>query len=172
MPDLNKVFLIGNLTQDPELRYTASQIAVTDLRLAINRSWTSKDGDRREDTLFIDVTVWNRQAENCCQFLRKGRAVHIEGYLKMDSWDDKTTGEKRTKVKVEAERVQFLGGNRDDGGGADDGPAAREPRRVAQESRGAASNGASKAYGAGGGGPSRQSTPAQPESAADDDIPF
>ncbi len=112
MADLNKVFLIGRLAQDPELRYTPGGAAVTDLRVATSRVYTTKDGDRREEPLFIDVTVWNRQAENCCQYLAKGRQVHIEGYLKMDSWDDKTTGEKRTKIKVEAERVQFLDGRR------------------------------------------------------------
>src|SRR5215211_3145421 len=137
MADLNKVFLIGRLTQDPELRYTPNGAAVSDLRLATSRVYNTKDGERREETLFIDVTVWNRQAEHCCQYLRKGRLVHVEGFLKMDSWDDKTSGEKRTKIKVEGERVQFLDGRRDDAGGA--GPAAhdyddasspaREPRR-------------------------------------------
>ena len=67
-----------------------------------------KDGERREETLYIDVTVWDRQAENCCQYLRKGSGVHVEGHLKMDTWDDKTTGETRSKIKVLAERVQFL----------------------------------------------------------------
>ncbi len=118
MANVNKVFLIGNLTRDPELRYTPSGAAVTDLGLAINRIYTTKDGDRREETLFLDVTVWNRQAENCCQYLKKGRPIHVEGYLKMDSWDDKTTGEKRSKIKVEAERVQFLDSRRGDDSGS------------------------------------------------------
>src|SRR5215208_4702060 len=117
MANLNKVFLMGRLTRDPELRYTPNGAAVTDLPLAINRTYTTKDGDRREETLFVDVTVWNRQAETCCQYLKKGRAVHVEGFLKTESWDDKTTGEKRSKTKVEAERVQFLDGRRDEGGG-------------------------------------------------------
>src|ERR1700733_297690 len=112
MANLNKVFLIGNITRDPELRYTPNGSAVTDLRLAVNRMYTTKEGERREEVTFIDVTVWNRQAENCCQYLKKGRPVHVEGYLKLDSWDDKATGEKRSKLKVEAERVQFLGGAR------------------------------------------------------------
>ena len=98
MAQLNKVFLMGNLTRDPELRYTAGGTAVTDLGLAVNRSWTSEDGDRKDETLFIDVTVWKRQAETCCQYLKKGQPVHVEGYLKLDSWDDKTTGEKRKAV--------------------------------------------------------------------------
>jgi single-strand DNA-binding protein len=117
MADLNKVFLIGRLTQDPELRYTPGGAAVSDLRLATGRTYTNKAGESKEDTLFIDVTVWNRQAENCCQYLRKGRQVHVEGFLKSESWETQA-GEKRSKVKVEAERVQFLDPrDRDAGGG-------------------------------------------------------
>jgi single-strand DNA-binding protein len=108
MANLNKVFLMGRLTFDPELRRTPSGTAVTELRMAVNRQYSSREGERNEETLFIDVTVWDRQAENCCQYLKKGRSVHVEGHLKMDTWDDKTTGEKRSKVKVLAERVQFL----------------------------------------------------------------
>jgi len=110
MADYNKVLLIGRLTQDLELRFTPSGTPVTDIRLATSRNFTTKDGDRREETLFIDVTVWGRQAENCCQYLRKGRQVFVEGYLKMDSWEDKNTGDRRTKYGVVAERVQFLDG--------------------------------------------------------------
>ncbi len=100
MADFNKVFLIGRLTRDPELRYTPSGAAVADLGWRPAGRTTPKDGERREDKLFIDVTVWNRQAENCCQYLAKGRMVHVEGYLKMDTWDDRNTGEKRSKIKV------------------------------------------------------------------------
>jgi single-strand DNA-binding protein len=117
MADLNKVFLMGRLTFDPILRRTSTGTAVTELRMATTRKWQGHDGESREETLFIDVTVWDRQAENCCQFLRKGRSVHVEGSLKMDTWDDKTTGEKRSKIKVTAERVQFLDSSRADGGG-------------------------------------------------------
>src|SRR5580693_1329682 len=117
MADLNKVFLMGRLTFDPELRRTTGGTAVTELRMATSRSWTGRDGERREETLFIDVTVWDRQAENCCQYLRKGRSVHVEGSLKLDSWDDKTTGEKRSKIRVTAERVQFLDSTRSESGG-------------------------------------------------------
>jgi single-strand DNA-binding protein len=177
MAELNRVLLIGNLTQDPELRYTPSQVAVSDLRLAVNRSWSSKDGERREDTVFLDVTVWNRQAENCCQFLRKGSPVFVEGYLRMDSWDDKTTGEKRTKIKVEAERVQFLGRPREEAG---TGPAdefsspAREPRRGAADGRSATGNGPSHGgYPPATSGPARRpAAPSGPEAQGEDDIPF
>lgn len=137
MPDLNKVFLMGRLTFDPELRRTPSGTAVTELRMASSRSWSGRDGERREETLFIDVTVWDRQAETCCQYLRKGSSIHVEGYLRVDTWDDKTTGEKRSKIRVQADRVQFLDSRRTDGGGdpgaaGDDelgGPASsvREP---------------------------------------------
>ena len=119
MADLNKVFLMGRLTFDPELRRTPSGTAVTELRLATTRSWSGRDGERREETLFIDVTVWDRQAENCCQYLRKGSSVHVEGSLKMDTWDDKNTGEKRSKILVHADRVQFLDSRRGDSGGRD-----------------------------------------------------
>src|SRR3954471_1470253 len=121
MADLNRVFLMGRLTFDPELRYTPSGSAVTDLRMATSRTWTGKEGDRKEETLYIDVTVWDRQAETCCQYLKKGSQIHIEGSLKMDTWDDKTTGEKRSKIKVLAERVQFLDRRGDSGAG---GPAS------------------------------------------------
>jgi single-strand DNA-binding protein len=176
MPNLNKVFLMGNLTRDPELRYTANGSAVTDLGVAINRTWTGKDGERREEVVFIDVTVWNRQAETCCQYLKKGRPVHVEGFLKMDSWDDKTTGEKRSKLKVEADRVQFLDSRRDEAGGgsaSDDGsavPAARDAyarRGPAADSRGAGGRGPAAPS-----SPVAQRAPVEPEDEGDDDIPF
>src|SRR3954453_22767514 len=131
MADLNRVYLMGRLTFDPELRRTPSGTAVAELRMATSRSWQGRDGERREETLFIDVTVWDRQAEHCCQYLRKGSSVHVEGYLKMDTWDDKTTGEKRSKIRIQAERVQFLDRRSDTGGGMDSdamAPPAREPQ--------------------------------------------
>ncbi|MGC8640929.1 MAG: single-stranded DNA-binding protein [Isosphaeraceae bacterium] len=114
MADLNKVFLMGRLTFDPELRRTPGGTAVTELRMATSRNWMGRDGERREEKLFIDVTVWDRQAENCCQYLRKGSPIHVEGYLKMETWDDKNTGEKRSKIRVQAERIQFLDSRRGD----------------------------------------------------------
>ena len=189
MADLNKVFLMGRLTFDPELRRTPTGTAVTELRLATSRTWLGRDNERKEETLYIDVTVWDRQAETCCQYLKKGSPVHVEGYLKMDSWDDKTTGEKRTKVKVQADRVQFLE-RRDSVGSADDdsgsgGTAAREsyPRRAsgpAMESRGSGNGPApapTKSFStpSGGGSSSSPRRPApEPEPAGDEDedIPF
>lgn len=108
MADLCRCYLMGRLTADPELKPIGNDNSVTELRMAINRSWSDKSGDKKEETLFIDCTVWGRQAENCCKYLKKGSSVHVEGSLKMDSWVDKNTGEKRSKIKVTADRVQFL----------------------------------------------------------------
>jgi single-strand DNA-binding protein len=181
MADLNKVFLMGRLTFDPELRRTPSGTAVAELRMATSRSWTSRDGERREETLFIDVTVWDRQAENCCQYLRKGSAIHVEGSLKMDSWDDKTTGEKRSKIRVQADRVQFLDSRRgmDGSGGMDDdggAPPMREPGPARRggygDSRGPG-NGPSRApYPAPAGPSAGRRPPMEPEDGEEDDIPF
>jgi len=109
MANLNKVFLIGNITRDPELRYIPSGTAVLDLGMAINNRTKLADGTFREDTTFVDVTVWGKTAENCAEYLSKGRSVFVEGRLRMDQWDDKKTGEKRSKLRVTGERVQFLG---------------------------------------------------------------
>lgn len=175
MANFNKVFLIGNLTRDPELRYTPSGAAVANLGLAVNRYYNTKEGERREEVTFVDVTVWNRQAENCCQYLKKGRPVHVEGYLKMDSWDDKATGEKKSKLKVEAENVQFLdsrGGGGGDSGSETEFQAApsREPRRPAVgtgASRGSFGPPASEPA------PSRRSAPEPSrDDDEDEDIPF
>ena len=123
MASLNKVLLIGNLTQDPEVRRTTSGTAVSTLRMAVNESFQNKNGEKVERTVFLDVDVWDRQAETCQQYLSKGSPVCIEGRLQMDSWDDKETGQKRTRLKVRAERVQFLSGPRRDGA-VRDTPAA------------------------------------------------
>jgi single-strand DNA-binding protein len=177
MPQMNKVFLMGNLTRDPELRRLPSGTAVAELGLALNRTYTSKDGEKREEVTFVDVTVWDRTAENCCQYLRKGKAVHVEGYLKLDTWDDKTTGEKKSKLKVQADRVQFLD-RKDDAGGApmsgDDEYAAPAPRRNAPEPRGAgvpARGGYNNSPPAP--APAARRAPSPPvDSEDDDDIPF
>jgi single-strand DNA-binding protein len=115
MASLNKVLLIGNLTQDPELRRIPSGTAVSTLRLAVSESFQSKGGERVERTVFLDVDVWDRQAETCAQYLSKGSPVFVEGRLQLDSWDDKESGQKRTRLKVRADRVQFLSGPRRDG---------------------------------------------------------
>ena len=131
MATLNKVMLIGNLTRDPELHRTPSGTAVTTLRLALDDSYTNKSGERVERAGFLDVDVWDRQAELCQQYLFKGSPVFVEGRLQMDSWDDKESGQKRTRLKVRAERVQFLGSRREgagrDSGSVSDAPPAKAP---------------------------------------------
>ena len=123
MANLNKVFLIGNLTRDPELRYTPSGTAVAQLGLATNRRWKDRQsGEMREETTFVDVELWSKQAELAGQYLAKGRPVFIEGRLRLDQWEDRNTGQKRSKLKVVGERFQFLG-SRDEGGGRRAGPA-------------------------------------------------
>lgn len=108
MASLNKWLGIGNLTQDPELRRTPSGTAVSTMRLAVNESFQNKSGEKVEKTIFLDVDVWDRQAETCQQYLSKGSPVFIEGRLQMDEWDDKETGQKRSRLKIRADRVQFL----------------------------------------------------------------
>ena len=108
MANLNRVLLIGNLTKDPELRYTPQGIAVVNLRLAVNRRFRNKNQEFKEETCFITVVVWDKQAENCNQYLHKGSPVFIEGRLQSRSWED-SSGQKRNVIEVRAERVQFLG---------------------------------------------------------------
>jgi len=108
MANFNKVFLMGNLTKDPELRYTPQGTAVVNLRLAVNRKYRNKNQELKEETCFITVVVWNKQAETCNQYLHKGSACFIEGILQSRSWED-NAGQKRNVIEVRAERVQFLG---------------------------------------------------------------
>ncbi len=108
---LNKVMLIGNLGKDPEVRYTQGGQAVANLRIATSRSWTDKQsGQRKEETEWHDVEVWGKQAEQCGEFLAKGRQVFVEGRLKTDKWQDKQSGQERSRVKIVADSVRFLGG--------------------------------------------------------------
>src|SRR5689334_23766554 len=110
MASFNKVILLGNLTRDPEVRYTPKGSAVCDLGLAVNRSYTMDSGEKREEVTFVDVVLWSRLAEIAGEYLKKGRPVFIEGRLQLDSWDDKQTGQKRSKLKVVGEYLQLLGG--------------------------------------------------------------
>ena len=106
--NLNRVFLIGNLTRTPELRYTPSGTAVADLRLAVNRNYTTQGGEKREETCFLTVVVWGKQAESCGEYLDKGSPIMVEGRLQTRDWETKE-GQKRSVVEVVAERVQFMG---------------------------------------------------------------
>lgn len=108
MANLNKVFLMGNLTKDPELRYTPQGSAVANLRMAINRKYKNKNQELKEEVCFITAVVWSKQAEACNQYLRKGSPVFVEGMLQSRSWED-ASGQKRSVIEVRAERVQFLG---------------------------------------------------------------
>lgn len=139
MANLNKVMLIGNLTRDPELRYTPKGTAVADIGLAINRVWSNDQGQKQEETTFVDVTLWGRQAELAQQYLSKGRGAYIEGRLQMDTWDDKETGKKRSKLKVIGETLQFMpdGKGGSGGGGSDRPQAARPPQQRSGPPQGA-----------------------------------
>lgn len=123
MASLNKVLLIGNLTRPPELRYTPSGTAVADLRLAVNRAYTTQGGERREDTCFLTVVVWGKQAESCGEYLDKGSPILIEGRLQTRDWETKD-GQKRNVVEVVAERVQFMGRGKQAAGAPAAAPAA------------------------------------------------
>ena len=118
MASFNKVILMGGLTRDPELKQAASGVKVADLSLAITETWKDKSGESKETTCYVDVVVWQRQAELCCQYLSKGRQILVEGRLQLDEWENQQ-GEKRRKLRVRADRVQFLpDGRRNAGQGA------------------------------------------------------
>ena len=161
---VNKVILVGNLGKDPEVRYTAGGQGVANLRIATSRSWTDKQsGQRKEETEWHDVEVWGKQAEQCGEYLAKGRQVYVEGRLKTDKWQDKQSGQERSKVKVVADTVRFLGGRGAGGPGAGagggrggHGPGEEPPGGFEEGDVGGGPGGPGP--GAGGGGP--------------DDIPF
>lgn len=134
MANFNKVILAGNMTRDPELRYTPKGTAIAKFGLAINRNWTAEDGQKREEVTFVDVDAFGKQAEVIGQYLKKGRPVLVEGRLKLDQWDDKQTGQKRSRLGVVLESFSFLdSGNREGGGApsASSAPAAARPARPA-----------------------------------------
>jgi len=131
MASFNRVILMGNLTRDPEVRYTPNQTAVTDLGLAVNRVWYDKvSQQKREEVTFVDVTLWGRQAEVAGEYLSKGRSVLIEGRLQLDQWEDRDTGKKRSKLKVVCENMTMVGGRPDGssrgGGGGGGGQPANQ----------------------------------------------
>ena len=152
MASYNKVMLLGNLTRDPEVKYTPKGSAVADIGLAVNRTYTTDGGEKREETTFVDVTMWGRQAEIAGEYLKKGRPLFVEGRLQLDTWDDKQTGQKRSKMRVVCENFQMLGSR--DGGG-----------------EGGAGSGGAGGRSAGGGSRPAKSAPAA-EEPSDDDIPF
>ncbi|MEZ5405482.1 MAG: single-stranded DNA-binding protein [Verrucomicrobiia bacterium] len=134
MSSLNKVFLMGNLTRDPEVRYTPKGTAVTDISIAINTVYRTQEGDEKEEVTYVDIVTWGRQAETCGQYLTKGAPVFVEGRLQLDQWEDKD-GQKKSRLRVRAERVQFLGRPRNaefrEGAAAASVPAAKEAEKGA-----------------------------------------
>jgi single-strand DNA-binding protein len=137
MANFNKVLLMGNLTRDPEVKYTPKGTAVCDLGVAINDSYKAQDGTIKETVTYVDIEVWGRTAENCKQYLTKGRGVFVEGQLRLDQWET-PQGEKKSKMKVRADRVQFLGGPGRPGGAeqrsaSSSGPTAARPASTLSE---------------------------------------
>ena len=118
MPNLNKVMLMGNLTRDPELKYTQSGSAICDIGLAVNRRWKGKDGKATDETTFISVTFWGKPGETIAQHVKKGQPLYVEGRLTLNTWDDKATGAKRSKLFVTGEAFQFLSAKQDAAGDA------------------------------------------------------
>ncbi|MFT6180864.1 MAG: single-strand DNA-binding protein [Akkermansiaceae bacterium] len=134
MANVNKVMLLGNITRDLEVRYTPKGTAVCDLGMAINRHRTADNGEKIEEVTFVDVTLWGRNAELAGKYLAKGRQVFIEGRLQLDQWDDKTTGQKRTRLRVVGENMQFIGGQGQSGGGSQGGGGGGGSASQPQES--------------------------------------
>ena len=159
MKSVNKVTLLGNVTRDPELRYTPGGTPVTDLGLAVNDRRKTAEGEWVEEATFVDVTLWGRTAEIASEYLSKGSAALIEGRLKLDSWET-NEGQKRSKLKVVGERLQLLGARGGGGGGGSGGgggrTASREESQYSQEAP------SEPSYNSPGPGPAQQ----------DDDIPF
>lgn len=145
MAYLNKVFLIGNLTRDPELRVTPKGTAICQFGIAVNRQFKDESGATRDETTFVDIEAWGKQGELVSKYLSKGSLAMVEGRLKLDQWEDKTSGQKRSKIKVVLDNVQFLssrGGAGGGGGGApmgDEGGDSPSPERHSPPSRGGGS---------------------------------
>ncbi len=163
MAYLNKVFLIGNLTRDPELRVTPKGTAICQFGIAVNRQFKDESGATRDETTFVDIEAWGKQGELVSKYLTKGSLAMIEGRLKLDQWEDKTSGQKRSKLKVVLDNVQFLstkGGSGGGGGGGNAGDGIDQtasPERFSPPAR------------SGGGG--AKPAPAAPEN-LDEDVPF
>src|SRR5512137_1645606 len=128
MASFNRVILVGNLTRDPELRYTPKGVAIAKIGLAVNRVWKTETGETKEEVTFVDVDAFGKQAETIGQYLKKGRPILVEGRLRYDTWEDKQSGQKKSKLGVVLENFQFLdsgGGRGGDGGGPAPAPRAQ-----------------------------------------------
>jgi single-strand DNA-binding protein len=126
MAYLNKVFLIGNLTRDPELRVTPKGTAICQFGIAVNRQFKDESGATRDETTFVDIEAWGKQGELVSKYLSKGSLAMVEGRLKLDQWEDKTSGQKRSKIKVVLDNVQFLSSRGGAGGGGAGAPMGDE----------------------------------------------
>ncbi len=158
MASFNKVILAGNLTRDPEMRYTPKGTAVVRITLAVNRTYTGEDGQKKEEVSFIDVDAWGRQAEVISQYMKKGRPLLVEGRLKQDTWEDKNTHQKQSKIKVVLEGFSFI-----DSRGADSGSGeAARPRTATAAAAAPAPAAAAPA----------EATEAEPAAPEEDDVPF
>jgi single-strand DNA-binding protein len=161
MAYLNKVFLIGNLTRDPELRVTPKGTAICSFGLAVNRQFRDESGAARDETTFVDIEAWGKQGELVSKYLTKGSPCMVEGRLRLDSWEDKTSGQKRSKLKVVLDNVQFLSRGPGNGGAAQSGDVGGEPSEEPRHSSPPPPRSAAR-------------PPAAPESAPglEDDVPF
>lgn len=124
MANLNKIMVIGNITRDIELKYIPSGAAVCQFSVAVNRTWNNKAGEKQEETTFLDVEAWEKQAEVIAQYCKKGSSIYVEGRLKSEQWDDKAMGQKRSKLKIHLEQFQFIGGKQEAG----EKPQADKPK--------------------------------------------
>ena len=140
MPNLNKVMLMGNLTRDPEIKYTPKGMAIAHFGIAVNRVWSNEAGEKQEEVTFIDIEMFGRKAEVVGEYFKKGKPIYVEGRLKLDSWDDKTSGQKKSKLKVVGETFEFLGSREGGaGGGGGGGSSGGESGEGRAESRPASS---------------------------------
>jgi single-strand DNA-binding protein len=130
MASYNKVILIGNLTRDPELRVTPKGTAICQFGIAVNRTWKDESGQSREEVSFIDIEAWGKAGETITKFLLKGSSIMLDGRLKQDSWEDKQTGQKRSKLKVVVENFQFLGDRRSGESNTEDNEEPPAPRQT------------------------------------------
>lgn len=170
---LNKVMLMGNITRDVEVKFTNSQQAVATIGIAVNRRWKTPDGEQREETTFVDCDAWGKTAELIGKFFSKGRPIMIEGRLKMDTWQDKESGQNRSKLKVVIEDFYFVdskpgGGGPGGGGGGDFEDAAPRQKSGGYGGGGGGSPARAAGYNPAGGKPAASSA----SSMGEDDIPF
>ncbi len=179
MANLNKVMLIGNLTRDPEMKYLPKGTAVAEFGLAVGRKYKTESGDLKEETMFVDISVFGRSAEIAKEYLTKGKNVYVEGRLQLDTWDDKQTGQKRSKHRIFCENFQMLGGRGDSaesgGGGGGGGRSTSSSSSEDEYDQRPPARSQSSSQGGGGGGSSQQRPKPKPAPVSqddDDDIPF